>query len=280
MESNKIPKVWFVTGASKGMGLSLVKRLLAEGHAVAATSRNAQAMSQQIEGHSDRFLPLGMDLTSYDSVHKAIGQAIEKFGRLDVVVNNAGFAFVGSLEEMSDQEFRYALDVNLFGTVNVIRAAMPFLRQQHSGHIINIASAGGYVAVANLGSYAASKFAIVGLTESLAAETKPLGVRATVVLPGSFRTRFLEEGSLTYVKAPIAGYDSEQTLEGMSKRAGTQPGDPDKLVAQLVKLADDENPPVHLILGPDSYRMIMEKRDQDLLEFEAHKAITMATNLD
>ncbi|WP_080059352.1 SDR family NAD(P)-dependent oxidoreductase [Spirosoma aerolatum] len=280
MESEKKTKTWFITGASKGMGLALVKLLLAKGHAVAATSRNKQAMSRQIHGYTETFLPLEMDLTAEESVQNAIQQTVETFGRLDVVVNNAGFAYVGSLEEMTDQEFRYALDVNLFGTVNVIRAAMPYLRQQRSGHIINIASAGGYVAVANLGSYAASKFAMVGLTESLAAEIKPLGVYATVVLPGSFRTQFLEDGSLTYVKTPIAEYGSEKTLDGMSKRAGTQPGDPDKLVAQLVRLADYQTPPVHLILGPDSYRMIMEKRDRDLAEFEAYKETTMSTNLD
>ncbi|GAB4044755.1 SDR family NAD(P)-dependent oxidoreductase [Spirosoma jeollabukense] len=280
MESEKKTKTWFITGASKGMGLALVKLLLAKGHAVAATSRNKQAMSRQIEGYSGTFLPLEMDLTAEESVQNAIQQTVETFGRLDVVVNNAGFAYVGSLEELTDSEFRYALDVNLFGTVNVIRAAMPYLRQQRSGHIINIASAGGYVAVANLGSYAASKFAMVGLTESLAAEIKPLGVYATVVLPGSFRTQFLEDGSLTYVKAPIAEYGSEKTLDGMSKRAGTQPGDPDKLVAELVKLADYQMPPVHLILGPDSYRMIMEKREKDLAEFEAYKETSLSTNLD
>lgn len=279
MLSEEKTKVWFVTGASKGMGLALVKLLLKKGHVVAATSRNAQAMSRQLSEYTETFLPLEMDLTSDESVRKAIQLAVEKFGRLDVVVNNAGFAYVGSLEEMTDDEFRYALDINLFGSVSVIRAAMPYLRQQRSGHIINIASAGGYVAVANLGSYAASKFAMVGLTESLAAEIKHLGIYATVVLPGSFRTRFLEEGSLTHVKTPIAAYNSVQTLEGMSKRAETQPGDPDKLVAALVKLADEEAPPVHLILGPDSYHMIMEKRDRDLVEFEAYKETTMSTNL-
>lgn len=279
MESEHKRKIWFVTGASKGMGLALVKLLLAKGHTVAATSRNAQAMSHQIKGYTNTFLPLEMDLTSDESVRKAIQQTVERFGRLDVVVNNAGFAFVGSLEEMTDQEFRYALDVNLFGTVNVIRAAMPYLRQQRRGRIINIASAGGYVAVANLGSYAASKFAMVGLTESLAAEIKPLGVYATVVLPGSFRTQFLAEGSLTYVQTPIAEYGSGHTLEGMRQRAGTQPGDPDKLVTELVRLAYYETPPVHLVLGPDSYHLIMEKRDRDLAEFEVYRETTMSTNL-
>jgi len=229
------------------MGLLLAKLLLSQGHKVAATSRNIQQLKSTIGGQTDYFIPLETDLTKYDSVKESVDHAITHFGNLDVVVNNAGFAFVGSLEELTDAEFRTALDVNLFGTVNVIRATMPHLRRQQNGHIINIASAGGYVAVANLGSYAASKYAMVGLTEALAQEVAPLGVKATVLLPGSFRTNFLEEGSLTYTKNPIKEYGSDKTLQGMSVRAGTQPGDPEKLVKELINLAKLENPPVHLI---------------------------------
>ncbi|OKS88778.1 SDR family NAD(P)-dependent oxidoreductase [Mucilaginibacter polytrichastri] len=272
-------KIWFITGASKGMGLLLAKLLLSQGYQVAATSRKAEQLIAGIGAKSDDFLPLAMDLTDSDSVKAAIDQAIAHFGGLHVVVNNAGFAFVGSIEELTDAEFRTALDVNLFGTVNVIRAAMPQLRTQGSGHIINIASAGGYVAVANVASYAASKYAMVGLTEALAQEIAPFNVKATVLLPGSFRTNFLEEGSLTYTKHPIDGYASDKTVQGMSARAGKQPGDPQKLVAEIINLAKLENPPVHLILGPDSYKLIMDKRAKDLEEFEAYKNVTMSTNL-
>jgi len=270
--------VWFITGASKGMGLLLVKLLLSNGHKVAATSRNVQQLKSTIGEQTDYFLPLETDLTKYDSVKESVDYAIAYFGTLDVVVNNAGFAFVGSLEELTDTEFRAALDVNLFGAVNVIRASMPHLRKHRNGHVINIASAGGYVAVANLGSYAASKYAMVGLTEALAHEVASLGVKATVLLPGSFRTTFLEEGSLTYTKNPIGEYGSNKTLQGMSVRAGTQPGDPQKLALEVIDLARLENPPVHLILGPDSYKLIMDKRAADLKEFEIYKDISMSTN--
>ena len=272
-------KIWLITGASKGIGLLLAKTLLSQGYQVAATSRNSAQLRSMIGEETEFFLPLQMDLTNYHSVREAADKAIAYFGALDVVVNNAGFAYVGSIEELSDQEFRTALDVNLFGAVNVIRAVMPTLRKQHSGHVINIASAGGYVAVGNIGSYAASKYAMVGLTEAFAQEAAPLGVKATVLLPGSFRTGFLEEGSLTYANNPIKEYNSSKTLHAMSERAGTQPGDPQKLVAELIKLAHLENPPVHLILGPDSYKLIMEKRAKDLEEFEAYEEISMSTNL-
>lgn len=272
-------KIWFITGASKGMGLSLTKLLLDKGNKVAATSRNTKQLKQNIGIENDNFLPIELDITNSEDVKQAINKTVEYFGGLDVAVNNAGFSFIGSLEELTNEEFRKALDVNLFGTVNVIRAAMAQFRKQRSGHIINIASAAGYIAGANIGSYVTSKFAMIGLTESLALEAAHLNVKATVVLPGSFRTNFLDEGSLMYTKHPINEYNSDKTFQSFSVRAGTQPGDPKKLVAALLNLADMKNPPVHLILGPDSYNMITDKLVKNLKEFEAYKSISMSTNL-
>lgn len=272
-------KVWFVTGASKGMGVLLTKLLLDKGDKVAATSRNKDHLKQSIGIENKNFLPIELDITNSEDVKQAINKTIEYFGGLDVAVNNAGFSFIGSIEELTDGEFRKALDVNLFGTVNVIRASMAQFRKQRSGHIINIASAAGYIAGANIGSYVTSKFAMVGLTESLALEIEPLNVKATVVLPGSFRTNFLDEGSLTYTKHPIKEYDSEKTFQSFSVRAGTQQGDPQKLVSELYILANMENPPVHLILGADSHKMITDKMAKNLEEFEAYKHISISTNL-
>ena len=272
-------KIWFVTGASKGMGLSLTKLLLDKGNKVAATSRNTKQLKQSIGIENENFLPIELDITNSEDVKQAINKTVEYFGGLDVAVNNAGFSFIGSLEELTNEEFRQALDVNLFGTVNVIRAAMAQFRKQRSGHIINIASAAGYIAGANIGSYVTSKFAMIGLTESLALEAAHLNVKATVVLPGSFRTNFLDEGSLMYTKHPIKEYNSGKTFQNFSVRAGSQPGDPKKLVAALLNLADMKNPPVHLVLGPDSYNMITDKLVKNLEEFEAYKSISMSTNL-
>lgn len=276
----KNQKIWFVTGASKGMGLLLTKLLLDKGDKVAAASRNTDQLKQSVGIESDSFLPIELDITNSEAVKKAINKTIEYFGGLDVAVNNAGFSFIGSLEELTDEEFRKALDVNLFGTVNVIRASMTQFRKQHSGHIINIASAAGYMAGANIGSYVASKFAMVGLTESLALEIAPLNVKATVVLPGSFRTNFLDKGSLTYTKHPIEEYNSDKTFQSYSMRAGIQPGDPKKLVTELFNLANMENPPVHLILGADSYKMITDKMSKNLEDFDVYKHISISTNLE
>ncbi|MFZ6666083.1 SDR family NAD(P)-dependent oxidoreductase [Peijinzhouia sedimentorum] len=274
-----IQKIWFITGASKGMGLLLTKLLLQEGYKVAATSRNVEALRLNVGTESGDFLPIELDITNRDDVKVAIEQTVKHFGRLDVAVNNAGFSYIGSLEELSDQEFRKALDVNLFAAVNVIRASMAHFRKQRAGRIINISSTAGYIAGPNIGSYVASKFAMVGLTEALALEAKHLNIKPTVVLPGSFRTNFLNEDSLHYANNPILDYESGNTYKSYADRAGQQPGDPEKLVKELLNLANMENPPVHLILGADSFKMIMDKRDKDLEEFEAFKEISLSTNL-
>lgn len=272
-------KIWFVTGASKGMGLLLTKLLLEKGNKVAATSRDSDSLKSNVGIESDYFFPLRLDITNSQDVKEAMNQVIEYFGGLDVAVNNAGFSFIGSLEELTDGEFRKALDVNLFGAVNVIRASMAQFRKQRSGRIINIASAAGYIAGPNIGSYVAAKFAMVGLTEALALEAKQFNIKPTVVLPGSFRTNFLDEGSLNYAKNPILDYESITTYNSYAERAGKQPGDPEKLVAELINLANMENPPIHLILGPDSFKMIMDKRARDWEEFEAFKKISLSTDL-
>jgi NAD(P)-dependent dehydrogenase (short-subunit alcohol dehydrogenase family) len=177
---NTDKKVWFITGASKGLGLALTKLLLSKGDKVASTSRNIEEFTKNITEHQENFLPLEVDITADESVKNAVKQAVDKFGRLDVIVNNAGYSLVGSMEEISDEEFRRTIDVNLFGTVNVIRAAMPYLRQQQSGHIINISSNAGYVGFANASSYNAAKFAVIGISEALALETKPFGLQVTL----------------------------------------------------------------------------------------------------
>lgn len=273
-------KIWFITGASKGMGLLLTKLLLEQGYKVAATSRNVEALRLNVGTESDDFLPIELDITNSEDVKQAVKKTVEHFEGLDVAVNNAGFSYIGSLEELSDQEFRQALDVNLFGTVNVIRASMAHFRKQRNGRIINIASTAGYIAGPNIGSYVASKFAMVGLTEALALEAKHLNIKPTVVLPGSFRTNFLNEDSLHYADNPIPDYESGNTYKSYADRAGQQPGDPEKLVKELLNLSTMENPPVHLILGADSFKMIMDKRDKDLEEFETFKKISLSTNLE
>jgi NAD(P)-dependent dehydrogenase (short-subunit alcohol dehydrogenase family) len=273
-------KVWFVTGASKGLGLSLIKQLLNAGYQVAATSRKAKDIEDVIIIHKENLLALTVDITNEGSVNNAIAKTIAHFGQLDVIVNNAGYSIYGSVEALSNEEFRKTIDVNLFGTVNVIRAAMPHFRKQRSGYIFNISSVAGYKGFGNSPSYAAGKFAVIGLSESLAEEVKQFGVKVTVVAPGFFRTSFLDKGEELVSKNSIEEYHVEGLVDRLRAMNGKQPGDPEKLVAALVRLTNEENPPVHLLMGPDAYQIVMQKRAAEQEEFETWKELSLSTDLD
>lgn len=273
-------KVWFITGASKGLGLALTKLSLANGDKVIATSRNVEDFKASITEHQENFLSLKVDITSDEEVKNAVAKSIEKFGVLDVVVNNAGYSLVGSIEEMTDKEFRKTVDVNLFGTVNVIRNVMPYLRKQQSGHIINISSNAGYVGFGNAASYNASKFAVIGLSEALAEETKQFGIKVTVVAPGQFRTSFMNKGSMVFAKNRIDVYGLDKSEKMWTNYSGQQIGDPEKLVKILTGIVNNPNPPLHLLLGPDTYQLVMEHRERENQEFETWKHLTLSTNFD
>lgn len=265
-------QVWFVTGASLGLGKALVQRLLAAGYCVAAASRKAAVSDHE------NLLPLTVDITSEDSVRNAIAQTVAHFGHLDVVVNNAGYSIYGAVEVLSDKEFRDTINVNVFGTVNVIRMAMPYLRQQRSGHIINISSVAGYKGYGNSPSYAAGKFAVIGLSEALAEEVKPFGVRVTVVAPGFFRTDFLNKGEAQVAKQKVEGYETDALLERLQAMNGKQPGDPGKLADALIYITTIPQPPLHLLMGPDAYQIVTQKKTAELAEFEKWKELTVGTN--
>lgn len=278
MTTTKEQRIWLITGASKGMGLHLANLLLSLGHKVIATSRNKASLEKGIIGNRENLFSLETDITSDQDVKKAIDLAVAHFGRIDVVVNNAGYSLVGSMEEMSDEEFRATMDVNLFGTVNVIRNVMPYLRKQASGHIINISSNAGYIGFANAASYNAAKFGLIGLTEALAQEVKPFNIKVTVVAPGQFRTEFMN--SIQYVKNRIDVYGIDKAEETWSAFSGKQQGDPNKLVNILVDITEMEQPPLHLLLGPDTYDLVLKKRQQEDAEFEQWKDITLSTDFD
>jgi NAD(P)-dependent dehydrogenase (short-subunit alcohol dehydrogenase family) len=273
-------KVWFVTGASKGLGLSLIKLLLETGNKVAATSRKAEDIDNAIRDNKENLLALTVDITDESSVIDAIDKTVAHFGQLDVVVNNAGYSIYGSVEVLSNEEFRKTIDVNLFGTVNVIRAVMPYFRKQRSGYIFNISSVAGYKGFGNSPSYAAGKFAVIGLSESLAEEVKQFGVKVTVVAPGFFRTSFLDKGEELVSKNSIEEYHVEGLVDRLRAMNGKQPGDPVKLVAALVRLTNEENPPVHLLMGPDAYQIVMQKRAAEQEEIETWKELSLSTDLD
>ncbi|MDR6193762.1 SDR family NAD(P)-dependent oxidoreductase [Siphonobacter sp. SORGH_AS_0500] len=272
-------KVWFITGASKGLGLALVKKLLAEGHSVAATSRSFDSLVQAVGASSSSFLPLQVDLTSESSVQQAITQTHQTFGKLDVILNNAGYGIGGSIEELSDAETRTSFDVNVFATLNVIRKAMPLLREQRSGHIINIASIAGFSANTGWAIYAASKFAVVGFSEVLAEDVRELGIKVTVLEPGAFRTSFLTEESLVFAQEQIADYQSIRDSHDKYRHMnGTQIGDPDRAAEVILSLTTMENPPVRLFMGSDAYKRATQKVNLLQRELEEFKAISYSTD--
>lgn len=253
----KEERTWLVTGASKGLGLILTKQLLAAGFKVAATTRDKTALENEIGPASDTFLPLAMDLGDEASVKAAVTDTMMHFKALDVVVNNAGFGQIGTLEELSDAEARKSFDVNVFGMLNVIRAVMPHLRTQKSGRIMNISSMAGIQGyIPGWGVYCAAKFAVAGLTEALAAEAKEFGIKVTLVYPGHMRTNFLSQGSIMSPRNPIADYVSVRKNEEMAKQQmdGQQMGDPEKAASLLIKISQLDEPPLHFFMGEDVFQ--------------------------
>lgn len=273
-------KVWLVTGASKGLGLTLVKRLLNDGYQVAATSRTIKSLVSEVGEQSENFLPLEVDIVNEQSVKNAITKAIQHFKTIDVVVNNAGYGQIGTIEELSNDEVRNNYDVNVFGMLNIIRNTMPHLRANKSGHIFNISSIGGFVGgFAAWGIYCSTKFAVAGLTEALAVEAKPFGVNVTLVYPGYFRTNFLSKDSVLVPKNPIDDYlEARQSQTAHQNEIdGNQPGDPDKAINVLIEMSKEQNPPLHLFLGQDAYDISKNKLEEVSSQLENWKNYTLST---
>lgn len=272
---DNITKTWFVTGASKGFGLSLVKQLLAKGQNVAATSRNLAQLVLAIGSTADNFLPLEVDLNDEDSVGCALHKTKKAFDRIDVVINNAGYGIGGSIEELSDQETRDSFNINVFGTINVIRMVLPYMRYQRSGHIINISSIAGFAPGIGWSIYAGTKFAVEGLSTVLAQDVAEFGIKVTVVAPGAFRTSFLTGESLNIAKHPMPEYTAiRQNHEKFLKMDGQQAGDPEKAAAAIIGVAYQDNPPLHLLLGNDAYERAMTQLDKLEKEFRFNEELS------
>ncbi|KOS05292.1 short-chain dehydrogenase [Flavobacterium akiainvivens] len=271
-------KVWFITGASKGMGLEVAKTVLANGGKVIATSRNLKEQIVSIGEASETLLPLKVDITNEVEVKSAIEKGIETFGQIDVVVNNAGYNLLGNIEELSDAEFRQTMNVNVFGMANVIRNVLPHLRKNKSGHIINTSSMMGYMSYPANGSYSATKFAVIGLSEALSQEVASFGIKVTILAPGTFRTSFMSDSSLAVAKNKIDDYNLDQQVELFKSYDGKQPGNPAKLAEVLFQITKMSNPPLHLPLGSDSYNAILELRKNEQKELEKWKELSLSTD--
>ena len=276
-------KIWFVTGASKGLGLTLVQKLLASGIKVAATSRNLEDLQKAVGHDSPQFLPLATDLKSEASVQESIEKTVAHFGRIDVVVNNAGYGLVGSVEELTDSEVRDNFEVNVFGVFTVIRKAMPYLRAQRSGHILNISSIGGFMGgFPGFGAYCATKFAVNGLSESLAEEVRSFGVHVSVVEPGYFRTNFLTDSSIGLPKIQIDDYKEVRDSQNAHQNEinGKQPGDPEKAADAMMRIVSEANPPMNLFLGSDAFGIANGKIAAVQKELAEWKDLTVSTDFE
>ena len=276
----KKQKVWFITGASRGFGFEIAKAVLADGDKVVATVRSKPEQLSAALGNNPHLLVVLLDVTNEAQAKQAAAEAIEKFGRIDVLVNNAGHGLLSAVEEASDKEVRSNYESNVFGLLNVTRSILPYMRKQRSGRVINLSSVGGLKGYTGWGLYGSTKFAVEGITESMAIELAPLGIKATTVEPGFFRTDFLDSSSLTRTGNVIEDYDA--TVGAMRKFATDvnkrQPGDPKKLAQAFLKLAAAENPPVHLLLGKDTLAAYREK--QAVLEKEIAEWETVTTGTD
>jgi NAD(P)-dependent dehydrogenase (short-subunit alcohol dehydrogenase family) len=268
-------KTWFITGASRGFGALIVDAVLASGDAVVATARNPSSLSDH-----PRLLKLPLDVTNEGQALAAAARGVEAFGRLDVLVNNAGYGLIGAVEEASALEVERVFATNVFGLLNVTRAVLPYMRKQRLGHIINMSSIGGYASFPGWGIYCATKFAVEGISEALSIELAPLGVHATVVEPGYFRTDFLSAASLSSTAVRIDDYANtagrtRAHAEAVNHR---QPGDPQRLAQIIMQLAAARNPPTRLALGSDTAARIEEKHRDVARELDLWRSVTLSTD--
>lgn len=272
-------KVWFITGASRGFGALIAERALAEGDAVVATARNANTVAERFGAHPN-LLALPLDVTDEAQAHAAAAAAVKRFGRIDVLVNNAGYGLLGAVEEASGAEVEALYRTNVFGLLAVTRAVLPHMRRQRAGRILNFSSIGGYRGAAGFGVYSSTKFAVEGLTEALAAEVGPLGIHVTAVEPGYFRTDFLDGSSLGVSPLQIEDYDATagHVRRVAAQLSHAQPGDPYKLAKVLVAFTEMADPPVRLPLGSDTVAAIEEKIAADASLIAAWRKLSVSTD--
>jgi len=270
-------KTWFITGISRGLGKALAQAALARGDTVVGTVREG---APDLDAGSGTLHVLPVDLTDTAAIAPAVQAAFDKAGRIDVLVNNAGYGLLGALEEATDAEFQRLFAVNVFAPFAVIRAALPALRRQGSGHILNITSIAGRAPAGSSGLYSATKSALEGLTQSLVQEIAPFGLKATAIAPGAFRTDFLSDHSIRRSQGGGAHYaDSVGTgIARLDAMAGRQIGDPDKAAAAILALVDAPNPPLHLLLGSDALRRAREKLDAVIDEIDRWETVTRSTD--
>jgi NAD(P)-dependent dehydrogenase (short-subunit alcohol dehydrogenase family) len=272
-------KVWFVTGSNSGIGLGIAKSALAAGDRVVATGRNMEKLRAAFAGVSpDNLELIPLDVAEATQAQNAVEGAVKRFGRIDVLVNNAGYSLLGNFEEISVDDLQSLFQTNFYGVVNVLRAALPVLRKQRSGHIFNISSVAGAVGLKHCSAYSATKFAVEGLSGAVAIEVEQFGIHVTVIEPGFFRTNLIERGSAKYAKSTIADYAHEGSAEDMwSQYDGKQPGDPFKLGKAVVKIAQMEQPLKLFVAGEDALDVITPVLEERLKTMQANAELSKST---
>lgn len=278
MTQNSDP-VWFITGCSTGFGLELARLIIGRGWRAVVTARDRAKVADLALGAEDRVLALSLDVTEAGQIRESVRAATDTFGRIDVLVNNAGYGYQSSIEEGEEDKVRAQFDANVFGLFALTRAVLPVMRSQRSGHILNITSVAGFVGFPASGYYAATKHAVEGFSDSLAAEAGPLGIRVTCIEPGPFRTDW---AGRSLVQTPNAIPDYAETagarLKATSEKSGTQAGDPVRAGEAMIRVTEMENPPRHLVLGAWGYDAVTSRLKQRLAEIEAWRETSLGAD--
>jgi len=274
--------VWFVTGASSGIGAGVVRGALEAGDSVVATARNVEKLRSAIgQPAGERIAFVALDVTKEEQAKKAVDAAVERFGRIDVLVNNAGYSLLGNLESLTQHEIERQFQTNFYGVLYVMRAALPVMRRQHSGHIVNVSSMAGVIGYGTASAYAATKFAVEGLSLSVAQEVKPFGIKLTVVEPGFIRTGLLAPQSVVFGGVPVEGYATPESVKAQwQSYDGKQTGDPANLGRALVQLVAMESPPKQFYAGSDAVDGITADLQARLAEVQAHKGLSATVDGD
>jgi NADP-dependent 3-hydroxy acid dehydrogenase YdfG len=272
-------KVWFITGSSTGFGRLLAEEVLRTGGSVAATARKIQQIEDLERKYPGHALALTLDVTKQEDVEKSLTDTLKRFGRVDVLVNNAGYGVAGAIEEVSEAELMPMYETNVFGLLRVTRAFLPQFRKQRTGHILNLSSIGGLTAGPGWGLYQGTKFAVEGLSEALAQEVAPLGIHVTIIEPGPFRTDFLGRSGVEAAKK-VEDYDGTagNARRYMAEQDGKQPGDPLKAVQAMIQVAESPNPPLRLLLGAGALKRVRAKIDSWQKELAAWEPVTVGAD--
>jgi len=273
-------RVWLITGGSSGFGRALAEAALARGNRVAATARRAERLEDLVRQAPDRALAVALDVTDPEAVRRAVGEVLERFGRLDVLVNNAGHGQVGAVEETTEEELREIFDVHVFGPAALVRAVLPAMRERRSGAIVQMSSFGGQVAYPGFSAYCATKFALEGFSEALAPEVEPFGIKVLIVEPGAFRTGFSGGALAQSRETPEYAETVGPTREMITGMNGTQPGDPAKAAQAIIAALDSEDTPLRLPLGADAVDGIRGKLDSVRAELDRWEAVATSTAFD